>query len=139
MELDEVLAHYGVPGMKWGVRNERKSSYNAKTSKGRYDPKDPNAPQTKTINLKDVPDDELRKIVNRMQLEQQYATLATKQTATTNSGKKIANEIVKNAGKQEATKLVAKGMSLAVAAALAAVTKKGAISKAQRYRGFDPV
>lgn len=34
MEMDNELSHAGVRGMKWGVRDDRKSSSSAKPAKG---------------------------------------------------------------------------------------------------------
>lgn len=49
----DFLAHYGVKGMKWGIRNDRRKL-------AKDDP------------IKNLSDDELRSIINRMNLEQQY-------------------------------------------------------------------
>lgn len=57
-DSDAVLAHYGVKGMQWGVRRKRKSTT------------DILEPTRKLSN------DDLRKVVDRMRLEQQYSELA---------------------------------------------------------------
>lgn len=128
MSFEETLAHYGVPGMKWGVRNDRKSSSKSKKSSG--------SKGSQKTDLSKLSDEELRKIVNRMQLEKQYSVLAS-QSKAKSDGKKAVNEVIKNAGKQEAQKLAAKGLGVAVGAAMAAVAKQSAATKANRFRGFD--
>lgn len=60
--VNDVLEHYGTKGMKWGVRRSRRSlSRAAKASTGK--------------SVKDLSDQELRTVVNRMNMEQQYSRL----------------------------------------------------------------
>lgn len=67
----EFIEHYGVKGMKWGVRKSRNERQRGRAFSGRRgNPK----PQT---NLANMSDQELREIVNRMNLEQQYSRLAS--------------------------------------------------------------
>lgn len=61
-DLEEFLQHHGIKGMRWGVR--RSKSALAKVSQRRTG-----------RNVEDLSDDELRKVVNRMNLEQQYKSL----------------------------------------------------------------
>ena len=56
------LRHYGVLGMKWGKRRSEAELARARKSKGKSD-------------VADMSDDELRRKVNRLQLEQQYSKL----------------------------------------------------------------
>ena len=74
---DDFLQHYGVLGMKWGHRKARstsssnkkpKSTKNTTTSKPKPKPK-PKPSQ------RQLSDDELRAVVNRMRLEREYADL----------------------------------------------------------------
>lgn len=62
--LEEFIAHYGIKGMKWGIRRKR----NPKT--GRVGGK-----KTKKRKVSDIPDDELRAKVKRMNMEKQYRDL----------------------------------------------------------------
>lgn len=52
-------------------------------------------------------DDELRKAINRIEMERKYATLTAKQKS---KGRKLVEDIVGSAGKQVATKYTAKAM-----------------------------
>ena len=70
---DDFLQHYGVLGMKWGHRKTRsnassnkkpKSTKNTTTSK-------PKPKQTQ----RELSDEELRAVINRMRLEREYADL----------------------------------------------------------------
>ncbi len=56
------IEHYGVKGMQWGVRRSKKQ---LSRSSGKS-----------TRSVKDIPDDELRSTINRMNMEQQYTRLA---------------------------------------------------------------
>lgn len=72
------LYHFGVKGMKWGVRKDRKRSVSSKRS--RSDSKD----YTESRDLlKKSPNKlsnaEIRKINERLNLEQQYSNLTTSQ------------------------------------------------------------
>ena len=56
---EEFLAHYGVRGMKWGVRKKRSASADAQRHKS-----------NKKKALKELSDDELKSLVNRLNMEQ---------------------------------------------------------------------
>ena len=93
------LAHYGVKGMKWGIRKRRTSSGNSskrkKSSKrsllsmfkrnkkvSNTQSKSRNTQQEQTkkkVNISELSDDELKKMVTRMQLEKTYSQLNPKQ------------------------------------------------------------
>ena len=74
---EDFLKHYGVLGMKWGHRKARstsssnkkpKSTKNTTTSKPKHKPK-PKPTQ------RELSDEELRAVINRMRLEREYADL----------------------------------------------------------------
>lgn len=78
--MDDVLIHYGVLGMKWGVRRyQNKDGSLTSAGKKRYSNNDnikealqKNTEEPKKKSVKDMSDEELRREVNRMQLEQNY-------------------------------------------------------------------
>lgn len=95
--VDDVLAHYGVKGMKWGVRKDRSGSSQGPLAKrkakraeakaqkqaDKATPKSEDAVKAKTAQRKarnagtDVlSNQELQALVTRMNLEQQYTRLA---------------------------------------------------------------
>ena len=57
-KADDLL-HYGVRGMKWGVRKKRSASADAQREGA-----------NKKKKLKELSDDELRSLVNRLNMEQ---------------------------------------------------------------------
>ena len=108
MDNDELM-HYGVPGMKWGVRRtpaqlgrkktsssrfllgKKKSKTKAKAKTKSESSKEETAPKKKSV--KEMSDDELNSAIRRMQLEQTYASLSPKQVSR---GKAVATRILNN-------------------------------------------
>ena len=78
--MDDVLIHYGILGMKWGVRRyQNKDGSLTSAGKKRYSNNDDikdspqkNTEEPKKKSVKDMSDEELRREINRMQLEQSY-------------------------------------------------------------------
>lgn len=129
------LYHYGVKGMKWGVRkapvrsghtpskskNTKRSifGFKKKESTVKVKPKRKTTieenPQPKKKTVKDMSDSELRDAINRIKLEDEYNRLNPKQITT---GKKFVDRVVNNiilpAGEDVAKQLVKSGMTKAV-------------------------
>jgi len=87
-DFEDVLEHYGVPGMKWG---RRKAEGTATGSKRKTKAEATGHPTAKSLS-----DSELRTRINRLQMEKQYAQLTA---ADVNPGKKIVQEILTNTAK----------------------------------------
>ena len=117
IEVETFLKHYGVIGQKWGVRNRSsgssgssKSSDSSGSSKSSGDSggsggggAGPKSAKAKTAHLSN---DDLKKVIDRMRLDQQYADLTNPK---------------KQSGKKYATKLLADSGNKLVGAAVAAV------------------
>lgn len=104
--LGEFLDHHGVRGMKWGVRKRRNESKRSRTfgSKGKK-PVDP---------LKDMSDKDLREILNRLQMEQQFKNLSTpKRSAGAEFAKSVALSVVRTQVSNAANAGIAKGIAAA--------------------------
>ena len=81
-----VLEHYGVKGMKWGVRktvsSRAKSAKRERSWKKQYRERE------------SMSDDELRNVVNRLRLENDFARLSAQ---ASKGQRKMAKSFIKNA------------------------------------------
>lgn len=117
------LMHYGVKGMKWGVRKARPSSgtgkrrgktnaqriYEHVTGKDKSNPKPvaKTSPKPAKRRVSEMSDEELRSAINRMQMERTYAQLTAKEVS---KGRKFVNEVLYNSAKNTATKVTTDAM-----------------------------
>lgn len=96
--MDDVLIHYGILGMKWGVRRyQNKDGSLTSAGKKRYgnnddikDAPQKNTEEPKKKSVKDMSDEELRREVNRMQLEQNYLRMTGQNIEKGKSAAEIA-------------------------------------------------
>lgn len=113
------LKQYGVKGMKWGVRRKSSSggSFNSNARKpkpGKRVKKAAPKPASK------MSDQELRKVIARMQMEKQYKDLSASQAST---GKTIVKNLLISVGKQQANALANQAAKAAIDAALKGASK----------------
>lgn len=96
MNVDEFIAHYGVKGMKWGVRKPRNEAARA----AQYGPsKDSKTAQralkkATTSGVKALSNNELKDLNNRLQLEQSYARLVPQKRTALQTGQAFAKELL---------------------------------------------
>lgn len=76
------LYHFGVKGMKWGVRKRSVSS---------------DTPSTHKVDPRTLSDKDLQANIKRMQLEKQYSDLS-KQTNTLGMGQRYTSAFLKGSG-----------------------------------------
>lgn len=94
--MDDVLVHYGILGMKWGVRRTEAQLARARgKSKSSSDEEHEDYKKAHSSkNVKTMSDAELRSRLNRLQMEQQYSKLSP---SNVNKGKEAASKILKTA------------------------------------------
>lgn len=94
--MDNELYHYGVLGMKWGVRRSRSNSSGSKKRSKKSKPSiDPSYKKAHSKNkIKYMSDSELREVNSRLNAEKQYRDL----TRTKSIGKSALNAFVSTAG-----------------------------------------
>ena len=104
--VDEFLAHYGVKGMKWGVRKDRSGGGSRKSKPDSKTPATKKAPEKKggsssgsapKKTVKDIDDATLRDAINRIKLEQEFKRLTT---ADKSRGRKMVEDALFEAGKE---------------------------------------
>jgi hypothetical protein len=102
--VDDVLEHFGVKGMKWGVRGG-KGTPTAHPSSDDAQRAAESKAKVKSGGTKALTTKELQDLVTRMNLEQQFTRLqpATGRKATT----KFITDTLLSIGKQELTKAAA--------------------------------
>lgn len=96
---DNELAHFGVRGMKWGVRRAERPAPSSDALSTKQYKTTVKRGGTDALSTK-----ELQALVTRMNLEQQYSRL--KPPAKGSAAKKFVSGILLNVGTQYATKLV---------------------------------
>jgi hypothetical protein len=110
MNADDVLKHFGILGMKWGVRRDRAKLRKLARQRGdarEWDKSSDDYKKAQKISRKQInqmSNAELREFTQRLQLEKQYKSLTTKEIS---AGRKIASDILVNQGKIMASAAVA--------------------------------
>lgn len=99
------LEHFGTKGMRWGVRKPRNEGARVRAFGNKGKGKKPSA--------KDLSDQELREVLNRMQMEKQYSQLTS--SSRTRAGADFAKSIALNVARTQITNAVTNQLSKAMA------------------------
>ena len=111
-KYNHELYHYGVLGMKWGVRRNRKSVSSSSSNtkpKGKRVPSEDylQAQKIKKKKLYEMSNKEIETVTRRMQLEQNYKNLNRQQIS---KGRKFVTDILTEVGKETAKSVVRSGV-----------------------------
>lgn len=100
---DDELTHYGVLGMKWGIRRYQpypkgqsgKGVYKGKTKPPKVKKTHLSKKKQAEADMKSMTDQELRQRINRLQMEKQYTQLSVGER---NVGQKAASMVLNKIG-----------------------------------------
>lgn len=114
-----VLMHYGVLGMKWGVRRtpaqlgHRTKPKSVKRSKATTKKKEENTTSSSSSkkSVHELSDAELREAISRLELEKRYKELArSANPPKTSEGKKFVENVLRKSGENIATQFTTYAM-----------------------------
>lgn len=105
---NNVLAHYGVIGMKWGKRQGSSSSRSPKPVSDDAKNASETKAKIKKSGVSSLSNKEIQEYVTRKSLEQQYSKLNPSKIAV---GRTIAFGILGNVGKQIASEMLKKALT----------------------------
>lgn len=121
-QLDNFLAHYGVKGMRWGVRKRRPSSGGSSTpTPTKAAPKKAASGEAVKISKnktgritkidiskgesvpgRQMSDEELRRVISRIELDRKYNALTAPAPSKKVQAAKLIGEVLLDVGKQQA-------------------------------------
>lgn len=88
MSNSDILAHYGIKGMKWGIRRTEAQLARAR---GERVSKAPAKKAQKTKPISEMTNEELRSRIDRIRLENDYKSLTPQQVS---KGRKFVNDFI---------------------------------------------
>jgi len=106
---EEFLQHFGVKGMRWGVRKSSTEGGGSPNESQDHATAKASAKKARKHGSKALTNNELQALITRMNLEKQYASVAPtpRGIRLLRAGGKFTGDVLVNVGKQQATKLAA--------------------------------
>lgn len=131
--MSTTLMHYGVKGMKWGVRRSESQLATSRSKAEKNADKIVKTKRKKDVkNRRTLTTEELKSKIDRMKLEKQFKDLTEEDISP---GRKVAKDILKSAG----TKVLSAAAAGAAAYAVkAAMTKRFDLGEAAAYIAANP-
>ena len=129
------LYHYGVLGMKWGVRksiNSGVSNSKKKFSRDQEDNRIKGSRKKDVKNRRKLSDEDLKKKIERLKMEKQLKELTAEEISP---GKKFVSDVMSSSGKKVAGTLVTGATLYAVKVAM---TKQFNIKEMASYMTPKP-
>lgn len=118
---DSTLQHFGILGMKWGVRRKRnKDGTYTKLSPSEIN-KQPKSRRSRRKALKTMSTEELRSRLNRLKMEKEYMTLTGENI---DQGSKFVSNVMKKFGTVAVTEFATSLAKKSGNVAATALTKK---------------
>ena len=130
--MDDMLMHYGIKGMRWGVRRSEKQLEKVRGKKNGEDDAKKQDMKTASKNRRLLTESDLKKRIERIKLEKQLKDLTDEELSP---GRKAVNDILVSSGKSVATKVVA---GAALYGIKVAMTKKFNWQEAASYVAPKP-
>ena len=135
--MSNELMHYGVLGMKWGIRRYRNKDGTLTTAGKKRLSKDKDNAEKKERkvalkNRRSLSDVDLKKKIERLKMEKEFKNLTEEDISP---GRKYVGEIMSSAGKKALTVVAAGTMAYGVKVAM---TKEFNIKEAAGYIAANP-
>ena len=135
--MSNELMHYGVLGMKWGIRRYRNKDGTLTTAGKKRLSKDKDKAEKKERkvalkNRRSLSDADLKKKIERLKMEKEFKNLTEEDISP---GRKYVGEIMSSAGKKALTVAAAGAMAYGVKVAM---TKEFNIKEAAGYIAANP-
>ena len=135
--MSNELMHYGVLGMKWGIRRYRNKDGTLTTAGKKRLSKDKDKAEKKERkvalkNRRSLSDEYLKKKIERLKMEKEFKNLTEEDISP---GRKYVGEIMSSAGKKALTVVAAGTMAYGVKVAM---TKEFNIKEAAGYIAANP-
>ena len=89
-DRDDILAHFGIKGMKWGVR---KPTTRGSTPPSKRAPKE-GGEKRQSLDMHSMSDTELRNAINRIKMQKEYAQLTAPPPKEKSRGRQLVENIV---------------------------------------------